>query len=142
MAKVFKRPAPDPRLFREDLIEPQVQFAQRLIWNQMLLSPRLVRPRSSRNLRPGEPKPPRSARTLDLPPTVIDTLRSRRARQAEERLVAGQWWTDRARLCHESRDARGPEQPASQLRPAHPPGWARQVAPPRTAPFGSIPAFI
>jgi integrase len=41
-----------------------------------------------------EPKTVRGRRTLDLPASLVDALRSHRARQLEERLVAGDQWCD------------------------------------------------
>lgn len=40
------------------------------------------------------PKTDKSARTLDLPTTVVDALREHRRQQAEERLAAGPVWED------------------------------------------------
>ena len=42
----------------------------------------------------GEPKTPRARRTLDLPELAVDVLRTHRARQAAERLAAGDRWQD------------------------------------------------
>lgn len=42
----------------------------------------------------GEPKNKTSRRTLDLPALVADSLRAHRARQATERLKAGELWTN------------------------------------------------
>lgn len=41
-----------------------------------------------------EPKTARGRRTLDVPPSLVTALRSHRARQLEERLVAGDQWRD------------------------------------------------
>lgn len=45
-------------------------------------------------LRLGDPKTPKSMRTLEVPPLIVDALRAHRARQAVERLAAGSLWTD------------------------------------------------
>lgn len=45
-------------------------------------------------LRLGDPKTPKSMRTLEVPPLIVDALRAHRARQAAERLAAGSLWTD------------------------------------------------
>lgn len=42
----------------------------------------------------GEPKTPKSRRTLDVPSPAIEALRSHRARQAAERLAVGSAWRD------------------------------------------------
>lgn len=42
----------------------------------------------------GPPKTPQSIRSLVIPTTVLTTLRSHRARQASERLAAGEYWVD------------------------------------------------
>ena len=41
-----------------------------------------------------EPKTARGRRTLDVPASLVTSLRSHRARQLEERLVAGEEWVD------------------------------------------------
>jgi len=43
---------------------------------------------------PGEPKTPRSRRTVNLAPFALDALRRQRVRQAEARLAAGTAWQD------------------------------------------------
>jgi len=48
--------------------------------------------REGRVLRLGHPKTPRSVRTLDMPPLALDALRTHRACQAQERLIAGPLW--------------------------------------------------
>jgi len=45
-------------------------------------------------LRLGDPKTPKSIRTLEVPPLIVDALRAHRARQAVERLAAGSLWAD------------------------------------------------
>jgi integrase len=50
--------------------------------------------REGRTLRLGDPKTPRSLRTLTMPPTVLEAFRAHRARQAQERLAAGPLWSD------------------------------------------------
>ncbi len=42
----------------------------------------------------GEPKTPKSRRTLDVPSPAVEALRAHRARQAAERLAAGSVWVD------------------------------------------------
>ena len=42
----------------------------------------------------GDPKTPKSRRTLDLPELVVEVLRAHRARQAAERLAAASLWED------------------------------------------------
>jgi integrase len=60
--------------------------------NQGRLTVRRSLKREGQVLRVGNPKTPGSVRTLDLPVSVIDSLRTHRARQAQERLVAGALW--------------------------------------------------
>lgn len=43
----------------------------------------------------GEPKTPRSRRSLDMPAMVVEALRAHRTRQLAERLAAGERWHDR-----------------------------------------------
>lgn len=50
--------------------------------------------RTSRGLEVGPPKTDRSTRTVPLPRTTVESLRTHRTRQAEERLAAGPAWTD------------------------------------------------
>jgi integrase len=45
-------------------------------------------------LRLGDPKTPKSIRTLEIPALIVDALRKHRARQATERLSAGPLWVD------------------------------------------------